>query len=70
MLIRCHYLILILVLNRDKSSLTNEDQDRPETVVGNEVIRAIVEKHAGNAVRDYAEELAISSSAKLFEHLR
>ena len=33
-------------------SLTNEDRGRPETVVNNEVLRAIVEKNPDNTVRD------------------
>ncbi|GFY70447.1 hypothetical protein TNIN_160241 [Trichonephila inaurata madagascariensis] len=38
-------------------SLTNEDQCRPETVVGNEVLRAIFEQNPSNTFRNYAEEL-------------
>ena len=41
-------------------SLTNKDWDRPETIVDNEVLRAIGEKNPGNTVRDYPEEQDIS----------
>ena len=37
-------------------SLTNENMGRPETV-----LRARFEKNPGNTVRDYAEELGVSS---------
>ena len=47
-------------LETGDESLTNEDQDRPETIVDNEVLRAIVEKNPGNSVRDYVEELGVS----------
>ncbi|GFU61736.1 hypothetical protein TNCV_4612141 [Trichonephila clavipes] len=38
-------------------NFTNEYQGRPETVVGNEVLRAIFEQNPSNTFRNYAEEL-------------
>ena len=49
-------------------SLTKEDQGRPETVVDNEVLHAIVEKSSGNIVRDYAE-LSVSPTT-ISRHLK
>ncbi|GFR31148.1 hypothetical protein TNCT_197231 [Trichonephila clavata] len=39
----------------DDGSHTNEYWEKPETVVDNEVLRAIFEKNPCNTVRDYAE---------------
>ncbi|GFV84543.1 histone-lysine N-methyltransferase SETMAR [Trichonephila clavipes] len=50
-------------------SLTNEDEGRPEVVLDNEVLRAIVEQNPGYTVRDYADELGVTSTA-VSRHLK
>ncbi|GFW47605.1 hypothetical protein TNCV_583171 [Trichonephila clavipes] len=41
-------------------SITKEDQDWPETVVDNEILRAIFQQNPYNTVRDYAEKLGVT----------
>ncbi|GFU65929.1 histone-lysine N-methyltransferase SETMAR [Trichonephila clavipes] len=43
-----------------EKSLTNENRGRPETVVNNEVLCAIIDQNPGNTVGDYAKELGVT----------
>ena len=41
-------------------SLSNEDRGRPETVLNDDTLRALVEANPANTVRDYAQELNVT----------
>ena len=56
--IRCWY----AKFETGDENLTNNNRSRPEIVVDNEVLRIVVENNPGNTVRDYAEELDVSST--------
>ncbi|GFY49581.1 HTH_48 domain-containing protein [Trichonephila inaurata madagascariensis] len=42
-------------------SLSNEERDRPETVVNSEILRKVVEQNPISTVRDYSEELVVTT---------